>query len=245
MERMRAAVRKNHVTNAARKILWQRGTETITLAPRGLRTLVLYGRGWFVLLARRRWEKITAERLAEALCFMQGHPDSRRSLLGPLVATSQRVLANRARRHPISPIKHHSSPSGRVKPTLGSSPARCARSTTDSRPRAAPSPTRPRSSAPTATRAFERVDSSQTPRPRHQRCSQVVSARRAARGGSQLGLDVARLISSPRALSARSSSTPSSSSTGVAISRSTRCANSSPPSRTPRFPFSRSPSNLA
>jgi hypothetical protein len=33
----------------------------------GLRTLALYGRGWFVLLAGRRWEKITAEQLAE--CF--------------------------------------------------------------------------------------------------------------------------------------------------------------------------------
>ena len=37
----------------------------------GLRTLALYGRGWFVLLARRRWKKITAEQLAEvfsAIC---------------------------------------------------------------------------------------------------------------------------------------------------------------------------------
>jgi len=31
----------------------------------GLRTLSLYGRGWFVLLADRRWEKISAEQLAE------------------------------------------------------------------------------------------------------------------------------------------------------------------------------------
>jgi hypothetical protein len=37
----------------------------------GLRTLALYGRGWFVHLARRRWKKITAEQLAEffsAIC---------------------------------------------------------------------------------------------------------------------------------------------------------------------------------
>jgi len=37
----------------------------------GLRTLTLYGRGWFMLLASRRWEKISAEQLAEsfvALC---------------------------------------------------------------------------------------------------------------------------------------------------------------------------------
>ena len=27
----------------------------------GLETLALYGPGWFVLLARRRWEKITAQ----------------------------------------------------------------------------------------------------------------------------------------------------------------------------------------
>ena len=32
----------------------------------GLATLALYGRGWFVLLARRRWEKITAAQLEEA-----------------------------------------------------------------------------------------------------------------------------------------------------------------------------------
>jgi hypothetical protein len=31
----------------------------------GLRTLALYGRGWFALLARRRWKKVTAEQLAE------------------------------------------------------------------------------------------------------------------------------------------------------------------------------------
>lgn len=31
----------------------------------GLATLALYGRGWFVLLARRRWEKITAAQLEE------------------------------------------------------------------------------------------------------------------------------------------------------------------------------------
>ena len=32
----------------------------------GLATLALYGRGWFVLLARRRWEKSTAAQLEEA-----------------------------------------------------------------------------------------------------------------------------------------------------------------------------------
>lgn len=32
----------------------------------GLVTLALYGRGWFVLLARRRWEKISAAQLEEA-----------------------------------------------------------------------------------------------------------------------------------------------------------------------------------
>jgi hypothetical protein len=32
----------------------------------GLRTLALYGSEWFVLLARRRWETITAEQLAAA-----------------------------------------------------------------------------------------------------------------------------------------------------------------------------------
>jgi hypothetical protein len=36
----------------------------------GLRTLALYGRGWFVLLASRRWEKITAEQLAEAFAHL-------------------------------------------------------------------------------------------------------------------------------------------------------------------------------
>lgn len=33
----------------------------------GLATLARYGRGWFGLLAKRRWRKITAEQLAEAL----------------------------------------------------------------------------------------------------------------------------------------------------------------------------------
>jgi hypothetical protein len=36
-----------------------------------LRTLALYGHDWFVLLAKRRWKKITAEQLADvfaALC---------------------------------------------------------------------------------------------------------------------------------------------------------------------------------
>lgn len=36
----------------------------------GLSTLALYGRGWFVLLARRRWEKITAAQLKEAFAAM-------------------------------------------------------------------------------------------------------------------------------------------------------------------------------
>lgn len=36
----------------------------------GLTTLALYGRGWFVLLARRRWEKITAAQLEEAFAAM-------------------------------------------------------------------------------------------------------------------------------------------------------------------------------
>lgn len=31
----------------------------------GLKTLALYGPGWFALLARRRWKKITVEQLAE------------------------------------------------------------------------------------------------------------------------------------------------------------------------------------
>jgi hypothetical protein len=38
----------------------------------GLRTLALYGRGWFALLAMRRWRKITAEQLAEAFSAMCG-----------------------------------------------------------------------------------------------------------------------------------------------------------------------------
>lgn len=36
----------------------------------GLRTLALYGRGWFTLLAKRRWKKITAEQLAESLAAL-------------------------------------------------------------------------------------------------------------------------------------------------------------------------------
>ena len=36
----------------------------------GLRTLALYGRGWFVILASRRWEKITAEQLAESFAHL-------------------------------------------------------------------------------------------------------------------------------------------------------------------------------
>jgi hypothetical protein len=37
----------------------------------GLRTLALYGHSWFVLLASRRWEKITAEQLAEAFSVLR------------------------------------------------------------------------------------------------------------------------------------------------------------------------------
>ena len=36
----------------------------------GLRTLALYGRSWFVLLASKRWEKITAEQLAESFAHL-------------------------------------------------------------------------------------------------------------------------------------------------------------------------------
>ena len=36
----------------------------------GLRTLALYGPGWFALLARRRWEKISAEQLAEVFVLL-------------------------------------------------------------------------------------------------------------------------------------------------------------------------------
>lgn len=36
----------------------------------GLATLALYGRDWFVLLARRRWKKITAAQLEEAFANM-------------------------------------------------------------------------------------------------------------------------------------------------------------------------------
>ena len=38
----------------------------------GLATLRLYGPGWFGMLARRRWRKITAEALAEAFGAMGG-----------------------------------------------------------------------------------------------------------------------------------------------------------------------------
>jgi hypothetical protein len=37
----------------------------------GLCTRALYGRGWFVLLAGRRWEKITAEQLAAAFAVLR------------------------------------------------------------------------------------------------------------------------------------------------------------------------------
>jgi hypothetical protein len=36
----------------------------------GVRTLTLYGRGWFMLLASRRWGKITAEQLAESFAHL-------------------------------------------------------------------------------------------------------------------------------------------------------------------------------
>ena len=35
-----------------------------------MRTLALYGPGWFALLARRRWKKITAEQLAEVFALL-------------------------------------------------------------------------------------------------------------------------------------------------------------------------------
>ena len=38
----------------------------------GLATLRRYGTAWFSLLAKRRWEKITAEALAETLAAMNG-----------------------------------------------------------------------------------------------------------------------------------------------------------------------------
>lgn len=38
----------------------------------GLATLRRYGTAWFSLLARRRWEKITAEALAEVFAAMNG-----------------------------------------------------------------------------------------------------------------------------------------------------------------------------
>ena len=38
----------------------------------GLATLRLYGPGWFGMLARRRWQKITTEALAEAFANMGG-----------------------------------------------------------------------------------------------------------------------------------------------------------------------------
>jgi hypothetical protein len=37
----------------------------------GLETFALYGPGWFVLLARRRWEKITAAQLEEAFSVIR------------------------------------------------------------------------------------------------------------------------------------------------------------------------------
>jgi hypothetical protein len=37
----------------------------------GLETFALYGPGWFVLLAHRRWEKITAAQLEEAFAVIR------------------------------------------------------------------------------------------------------------------------------------------------------------------------------
>ena len=35
-----------------------------------MRTLALYGPGWFALLAMRRWKKITAEQLANSFALL-------------------------------------------------------------------------------------------------------------------------------------------------------------------------------
>ena len=55
--------REEHRTDHAEDFAWwgRRG---------GLATLRLYGPGWFGMLARRRWRKITAEALAEAFGAM-------------------------------------------------------------------------------------------------------------------------------------------------------------------------------
>jgi hypothetical protein len=37
----------------------------------GVRTLALYGRGWYMLLANRRWKQITAEHLAETYALLR------------------------------------------------------------------------------------------------------------------------------------------------------------------------------
>jgi hypothetical protein len=37
----------------------------------GLKTLTLYGSAWFVLLAKRRWEKVTATQLEEAFAILR------------------------------------------------------------------------------------------------------------------------------------------------------------------------------
>ena len=37
----------------------------------GVRTLALYGRGWYMLLANRRWKQITAEQLAESFALLR------------------------------------------------------------------------------------------------------------------------------------------------------------------------------
>ena len=56
----------------------------------GLRTLALYGHGWFILLAGRRWEKITASSWqSPSRTCAGGGPDMAAPLfsLGQLVAT--------------------------------------------------------------------------------------------------------------------------------------------------------------
>jgi hypothetical protein len=37
----------------------------------GVRALALYGRGWYMLLANRRWKQITAEQLAESFVLLR------------------------------------------------------------------------------------------------------------------------------------------------------------------------------
>jgi hypothetical protein len=59
------------VPAAAHRLDHSRGGDFARWGRRGgLRTLALYGRGWFVLLAGRRWEKMTAEQLAESFALL-------------------------------------------------------------------------------------------------------------------------------------------------------------------------------